>query len=195
MKNAAGLVLTGGVCCGLQCLAWCMRRENQDEGKIAAWSRWRRTIVVVRQFSFVATSLNHPPAGIRCGVGRAALRMSPHTGPIVRPVFVSVVWLLSVVMACSPGPSLAKQSGRIDICTRGSVLPGFAVPCCQKERSAGESVPGILSCGQGPFTRGRVYGSPAYFCGTNTLIRRSFRAADIMVKCAGYGDSTPRFNR
>ena len=141
--------------------------------------------MVVRQFSFVATSLNHPPAGIRCGVERAALRMSPHRGPIVWPVFVSVDWLFSVVMACSPGLSMENQSERIDICTRGVRSPRFAFPCCQKERSAGESVPGILSYGQGPLTRGRVYGSPAYFRGTNTLIRRSSRAADIMVKCAG----------
>jgi hypothetical protein len=41
-----------------------MKIVVQDDGVIAAWSRWRWTIVVVRQFSLVATSLNHPPAGI-----------------------------------------------------------------------------------------------------------------------------------
>jgi hypothetical protein len=41
-----------------------MKIVVQDDGFIDAWSRWRWTIVVVRQFSLVATSLNHPPAGI-----------------------------------------------------------------------------------------------------------------------------------
>jgi hypothetical protein len=34
---------------------------------VAAWSRWRRTIVVVRQFSRELTSRSQPPAGICCG--------------------------------------------------------------------------------------------------------------------------------
>jgi hypothetical protein len=76
----------------------------QDEGVIAARSRWRRTIVVVRQFSFVATSTNHPPAGIRCGVERAALRIPSRTGRIAESGFFSKDWLLFVVIACSPGP-------------------------------------------------------------------------------------------
>jgi hypothetical protein len=46
--------------------------QYQGEGVVIARSRWRWTIVVVRQFSLVATSLNQPPAGIRCGVEQAA---------------------------------------------------------------------------------------------------------------------------
>jgi len=87
-----------------------MRLRHQDEGVIAAWSRWRWTIVVVRQFSLVATSLNHPPAGMRSGVERAAERMPFLTRRIVRPAFVSEFWLFSVIMACSPGPFLLKSA-------------------------------------------------------------------------------------
>jgi hypothetical protein len=83
-----------------------MKVMVQDEGVDVARSRWRWTIVFVRQFSFVATSLNHPPAGIRRGVSRTVLRMPSSTGRIVEPDFFSVVWLFSVVMACSPGPFL-----------------------------------------------------------------------------------------
>jgi hypothetical protein len=60
-------------------------------------------MVVVRQFSLVVTSLNHPPAGIRRGVVRTALRIPSSTGHIAVPDFFSVVWSFSVVMAFSPG--------------------------------------------------------------------------------------------
>jgi hypothetical protein len=78
--------------------------QYQGEGVIAARSRWRWTIVVVRQFSFVATSLNHPPAGIRRGVERAAWRIPSIAGRTAGQDFFSVVWSLCVVMVCSPGP-------------------------------------------------------------------------------------------
>jgi hypothetical protein len=87
-----------------------MRLWHQDKDGIAALSRWRWTIVVVRQFSLVATSLNHPPAGMWCGVERAALSIPSLTRRIVKPDFVSEFWLFSVIIACSPGPFLLKSA-------------------------------------------------------------------------------------
>ena len=79
---------------------------------MAAWSRWRRTTVVVRQFSLVAISLIHPPAGIRCGVSRTAFTMPSSTGRTGKPVFGSGVWsLCSVLMDCFSRPSRSACPG------------------------------------------------------------------------------------
>jgi len=49
----------------------CGRTGFQMDAGVAALSRCRRTIVVVRQFSLVAISRIHPPAGILRGWARA----------------------------------------------------------------------------------------------------------------------------
>ena len=45
----------------------CAEGPFQKGAGVAAESRWRWTMVVVRQFSLVAISRIHPPAGIRSG--------------------------------------------------------------------------------------------------------------------------------
>lgn len=131
---------------------------HHGEGVITARSRCRWTTVVVRQFSFIATSLSHPPAGIRSGVERAALRIPSPTGLIVWPDFFSVVWLLSELMVCAPGPVLYHSPPGGDRCTRMVRFPRFPFPCRQKEGSAGESVPGIPSLRTGSVTSGTSAG-------------------------------------
>ena len=96
-------------------------------GVIPARSRWRWTIVVVRQFSLVATSENQPPAGIRCGVERTAIRIPSHPALFVEPVFFTRVSLLFVVMACSPGLSLKNPPQRAGGCPRKVRSPWLTV--------------------------------------------------------------------
>jgi hypothetical protein len=48
----------------------CAKGSVQMDAGLAARSRWRWTIVVVRQFSLIAMSRIHPPAGILCGRAR-----------------------------------------------------------------------------------------------------------------------------
>lgn len=120
-----------------------MKIVVQDDGVIAAWSRWRWTIVVVRQFSLVATSLNHPPAGIWRGVSRTALIIPSRTGRSVSPGVFSWVWLFSV-MACSPGLFPVKPApGGADYYREGSILPGSRLPVrriCRRKRSGDTSL-------------------------------------------------------
>ena len=104
-----------------------MKVAVQDGGVIIALSRWRWTIVVVRQFSFVAISSNHPPAGIRSGVVLTALRTLSCTGRTVWPDFFTMVWLLSVVITCSPGSFLQNPLRGADIYRGGSILPPVPV--------------------------------------------------------------------
>jgi hypothetical protein len=161
---------------------------------MAARSRWRWTIVVVRQSSFVATSLNHPPAGIRSGVERAALSMQSQTGRPALPGFVSGVGLLSVVMALSPGPPVSIPAPEGWYLLRTVHSSPFAFQYAGKKGPPGKAFRRIPSQGLGSLTRGRVYGCPAYCRGTHTLIRKSAGAAHIIVKYAGYGARTGWFN-
>lgn len=139
------MVGSGGMCCVDCSAAFVMngRTENQEPGVIAARSRWRRTIVVVRQFSFVATSRSQPPAGMRSGVERAALSMQSRTGRPAWPVFVSL-GLFSVVMVFSPlaVPPLETSTGEGWNLERTVSFPrSFRSGSSVKEGHSGESVP------------------------------------------------------
>ncbi len=183
-----------GVRCGLHGLAGCRKLWYQDGDVITARSRWRWTIVVMCQFSFVATSVNHPPAGSRCGVERAAFRIRSHTGRTMWQVVFSVIGLLCVVMACSPGPFQSQQPRWADRCARTVRSPRSGSRAVGKEDPPGKAVRGYLPKAPGLFTRGRVYGCPAYCRGTHTLIRKSAYAAHIIVKYTGCSARTVRFN-
>ena len=150
--------------------------------------------MVVRQFSLVVTSLNHPPAGIRRGVARTAERIPSSTGRIVVPDFFSGVWLLSVVMAFLPDPSGKICPGGQLFSEEGpfSPAPVYLVP--ERRIRRGKRSGDLFFVDNSPLTRGRVYGCPAYFRGTHTLIRKSACAAYIIEKCAGSHSGTPRFN-
>jgi hypothetical protein len=94
--------------------------------------------VVVRQFSFVVTSLNQPPAGMRSGVERAALSMLSHTGRIAGPCFISGEWLLCVVMAGLLGRPV-KQPGGTEINEERSILPGSRSHSSKKKGIPGKA--------------------------------------------------------
>ena len=77
----------------------CAEEPGYRIAGLAARSRWRWTIVVVRQFSLRATSRIHPPAGIRWGLLLAAGCNSSCSGYPERRGSVVRAVLLVVVMA------------------------------------------------------------------------------------------------
>lgn len=160
-----------------------MKGGYQDEGVIIARSRWRWTIVVVRQFSLVAISANHPPAGIQCGVERAALRIPSHTGRVVWPVCVSLSGLFFVVMACSPGPFLYIPPGGLISAEDGPFSPVHVSMLPESGIHLGKRS-GNPAYGQKSVYAGTSAWLSRVFCGTCTLIRNSEWAAHIMVKYA-----------
>jgi hypothetical protein len=188
----AGLVLTGGISCGLRCLARWMEAMVSGRGRrhrlvsVAPDDRCRAPVLACRDFP-EPPACRHTARGFPDGFEDTVQDRAYRTFGRCFRISV-VVWCHGCLSRTRP----VKNPRGDSLPEGGSVLPKSRSAPERRARRRKRS--GDPSSWTWFVTQGRVYGCPAYFCGTHTLIRMSAYAAHIFVKYLRYGARTPRFN-